>query len=187
MPWVAGLLVTWPIFKNGKTKVVTFDCSFLNQFELCSKVLPLWRYDLRYFSYCYIFVFMVWPILLTELNNPEGRRFDRDTSDAPVNITNKIGMIFLRKGGLTTNCASHSVTYHLTLTLILWSCIVSLASNFSILLGRIGVEVPHVETGSDYQVVCEYFSVFFSSQSWSRWLVFGDSGNFSPFFTITNA
>jgi len=73
-----------------------------------------------------------------------------DTSEAPVNITNKIGMIFLRKGGLTTN--------------------LSLASNFSILLGRIAVEVPLVETGSDYQVV-----------------LFGDSGNFSPFFTITNA
>ena len=62
--------------------------------------------------------YMVWPIHLTELNHPEGRRSDRDTSDAPVNITNKIGMIFLRKGGLTTNCASYSVIYHLTLTLI---------------------------------------------------------------------
>lgn len=70
-------------------------------------------------------------------------------------------MIFLRKGGLTTNCASHLIIYYLTPMLIVWSYIVSLASNFSILLGRIVVEVPHVETGSDYQVVCEFFGLFF--------------------------
>ncbi|KAJ3543206.1 hypothetical protein NM688_g5886 [Phlebia brevispora] len=44
-----------------------------------------------------------------------------------------------------------------------------LAANFSILLGRIEVTVPDVEPGSDYSVV-----------------VFGDSGNYSPNFTITN-
>ncbi|KAF7356077.1 hypothetical protein MVEN_00937600 [Mycena venus] len=73
-----------------------------------------------------------------------------DTSDPPVNITNKIGRIMLRKGGLTTP--------------------VILEENFSILLGRIEVTVPWVEDGSDYQVV-----------------LFGDSGNFSPLFTITGA
>ena len=42
MPWVVGRLVTCPIPKNGQTKVVAFHCSFPNQFELCSKVLPLY-------------------------------------------------------------------------------------------------------------------------------------------------
>ncbi|KAF8874275.1 hypothetical protein BD779DRAFT_1678801 [Infundibulicybe gibba] len=70
-----------------------------------------------------------------------------DTSKAPVNITNKIGMILLRKGGLTTPLI--------------------LANNFSILLGRIEVQVPWVLDGDDYQVN-----------------LFGDSGDFSDFFTI---
>ncbi|KAJ7103885.1 hypothetical protein C8R44DRAFT_808305 [Mycena epipterygia] len=73
-----------------------------------------------------------------------------DTSDAPVNITNKIGFIMLRKGGLTTP--------------------VILQENFSILLGRIEVKVPWVEDGDDYELV-----------------LFGDSGNFSPVFTINGA
>ncbi|KAJ6582367.1 hypothetical protein B0H19DRAFT_877952, partial [Mycena capillaripes] len=70
-----------------------------------------------------------------------------DNSDPPVNITNKVGRIMLRKGGLTTP--------------------VILEENFSILLGRIEVTVPWVLDGSDYQIV-----------------LFGDSGNFSPLFTI---
>ncbi|KAJ6481059.1 hypothetical protein C8R45DRAFT_320076 [Mycena sanguinolenta] len=73
-----------------------------------------------------------------------------DTSDAPVNITNKIGQIMLRKSNLTTPLI--------------------LADNFSILLGRIEVTVPWVIDGSDYQIV-----------------LFGDSGNFSPDFTINGA
>lgn len=48
--------------------------------------------------------------------------------------------------------------------------LVILAENFSILLGRIEVTVPWVEDGSDYQIV-----------------LFGDSGNFSPTFTINGA
>ncbi|KAJ7097145.1 hypothetical protein B0H15DRAFT_824991 [Mycena belliarum] len=47
---------------------------------------------------------------------------------------------------------------------------VILQENFSILLGRIEVKVPWVEDGDDYQVV-----------------LFGDSGNFSPLFTIKGA
>ncbi|KAF8217191.1 hypothetical protein K438DRAFT_1798418 [Mycena galopus ATCC 62051] len=73
-----------------------------------------------------------------------------DTSDPPVNITNKIGMIMLRKGGLTTPLI--------------------LQDNFSILLGRIEVTVPWVVDGDDYQIV-----------------LFGDSGNFSPEFTINGS
>ncbi|KAF8888050.1 hypothetical protein BD779DRAFT_1470423 [Infundibulicybe gibba] len=70
-----------------------------------------------------------------------------DTSKAPVNITNKIGRILLRKGGLTTPLI--------------------LADGFSILLGKIEVTVPWVLDGDDYQVN-----------------LFGDSGDFSDFFTI---
>jgi hypothetical protein len=70
-----------------------------------------------------------------------------DTSNPPAEITNKIGEVWLRKDGMTT---------------------VRLAYNFSILLGKISVQVPQVDEG-DYQVV-----------------LFGDSGNFSPLFTIKN-
>jgi len=73
-----------------------------------------------------------------------------DTSDHPVNITNKVGKIMLRKGDFTTPLI--------------------LANDFDILLGQANVTVPWVEDGDDYQVV-----------------VFGDSGNFSPEFTITGA
>ncbi|KAJ7034418.1 hypothetical protein C8F04DRAFT_573378 [Mycena alexandri] len=73
-----------------------------------------------------------------------------DNTNPPVNITNKVGRIMLRKSGLTTP--------------------VILAENFSILLGRIEVTVPWVIDGTDYQLV-----------------LFGDSGNFSPDFTINGA
>ncbi|KNZ79460.1 hypothetical protein J132_09610 [Termitomyces sp. J132] len=73
-----------------------------------------------------------------------------DTSNHPVNITNKIGHIMLRKGGLTTPLV--------------------LAAGFDILLGRIEVQVPWVLNGNNYQIV-----------------LFGDSGNFSPTFTITGS
>ena len=60
MPWVVGRLVIWPISKNRKkTKVVALHCSFLNQFELCSKVLRLWRYDISDFPQCSLFVFCI--------------------------------------------------------------------------------------------------------------------------------
>ena len=36
--------------KWSKTKVVALDCSFLNQLELCSKVLPLRRYEVKDFQ-----------------------------------------------------------------------------------------------------------------------------------------
>ncbi|OSC98778.1 hypothetical protein PYCCODRAFT_1396376 [Trametes coccinea BRFM310] len=70
-----------------------------------------------------------------------------DTSDAPVNITNKLGRILLRKGD--------------TITPLI------LQENFDILLGRIEVTVPWVLPDTDYSLV-----------------LFGDSGNFSPEFSI---
>jgi len=73
-----------------------------------------------------------------------------DTSNHPVNITNKIGVILLRKGGIATP--------------------IILGNGFNILLGRIEVTVPWVLDGSDYQIV-----------------LFGDSGNFSPVFTINGS
>jgi len=72
-----------------------------------------------------------------------------DISNPPKQITNGIGLIMLRKGGLATPLI--------------------LADNFNILLGRIEVEVPWVIPGDDYQLV-----------------LLGDSGNFSPDFTITD-
>ena len=45
--WDVGV-VTWPITQNAqKTKIVALHCSFLNLVELCSEVLPLWRYDVE--------------------------------------------------------------------------------------------------------------------------------------------
>ena len=46
-----GRVVTWPITKNGqKTKIVALHCSFPNLVELCSEVLPLWRYEVKDFE-----------------------------------------------------------------------------------------------------------------------------------------
>lgn len=70
-----------------------------------------------------------------------------DTSNPPKQITNRQGMIVLRKGDLTTPLI--------------------LANGFDILRGHIEITVPFVFGGSDYSVV-----------------LFGDSGNFSPTFTI---
>ncbi|KAI0636381.1 hypothetical protein C8Q77DRAFT_1092437 [Trametes polyzona] len=70
-----------------------------------------------------------------------------DTTNAPVNITNGVGFILLRKGDLTTPLV--------------------LAHGFDIRRGRVEVTVPSVLPDKDYSVV-----------------LFGDSGNFSPQFTI---
>ncbi|KXN86197.1 hypothetical protein AN958_10385 [Leucoagaricus sp. SymC.cos] len=70
-----------------------------------------------------------------------------DTSNPPKQITNRIGMIMLRKGDLITPLV--------------------LAGNFDILQGKASFKVPTVISGNDYSVV-----------------LFGDSGNFSPQFTI---
>ncbi|TFY81437.1 hypothetical protein EWM64_g2576 [Hericium alpestre] len=70
-----------------------------------------------------------------------------DVSNPPQNITNSIGFIELVTNGRITGP--------------------TLASNFSILLGRIEVQVPDVKPGP-YQLV-----------------LFGDSGNDSPIFHIT--
>ncbi|KAJ6492521.1 hypothetical protein C8R47DRAFT_1044578 [Mycena vitilis] len=73
-----------------------------------------------------------------------------DVSDPPVSITNKVGMIMLRKAGLTTPLV--------------------LGNGFNILDGTFEVTVPEVVSGTDYSIV-----------------LFGDSGNFSPVFTITGS
>ncbi|KII94906.1 hypothetical protein PLICRDRAFT_33734 [Plicaturopsis crispa FD-325 SS-3] len=70
-----------------------------------------------------------------------------DTSNAPKQITNKVGKIILRFDDISSPLI--------------------LAENFDILLGRIEVAVPLLESRSDYQLV-----------------LFGDSGNFSPDFSI---
>ena len=52
-----GSLAGWSHDQFPKTKVVALHCSFWNQFESCSKVLPLWRYDVKAFSECCVFFF----------------------------------------------------------------------------------------------------------------------------------
>ncbi|KAF9528986.1 hypothetical protein CPB83DRAFT_853559 [Crepidotus variabilis] len=73
-----------------------------------------------------------------------------DTSNHPVNITNKVGLIFLRKGPSMTPLI--------------------LAEKFDILLGSIPIQVPNVVEANDYAIV-----------------LFGDSGNISPPFSITGS
>lgn len=70
-----------------------------------------------------------------------------DTSDAPVNITNKVGTVAFGFSGIETPLI--------------------LANGFDILDGRVEVIVPEVFTRDDYFLI-----------------LFGDSGNFSPNFTI---
>ncbi|KAF5382288.1 hypothetical protein D9757_008490 [Collybiopsis confluens] len=90
------------------------------------------------------------PTAYTVWNKGEVHNVTWDVSDPPAQITNKIGRIQLREGGLTTPLI--------------------LADGFDILLGRIEVTVPWVITANDYQLV-----------------LFGDSGNFSPEFTINGS
>ncbi|KAF9221623.1 hypothetical protein BS17DRAFT_809975 [Gyrodon lividus] len=71
-----------------------------------------------------------------------------DTSNAPVNITNVYGMIYLRNNSLIDMNEE-------------------LASGFDILNGHVEIQVPNVPTGHNYSLV-----------------LFGDSGNYSPAFTI---
>jgi hypothetical protein len=55
-----GLLGGWShdqLPKMEKTKVIALDCSFRDQLELCSKVLLLWRYEVKYFQKCPVFFF----------------------------------------------------------------------------------------------------------------------------------
>ncbi|KIK52673.1 hypothetical protein GYMLUDRAFT_49816 [Collybiopsis luxurians FD-317 M1] len=94
---------------------------------------------------------ITYPTSTTVWNKGEVHNVTWDTSNAPVNITDRFGSrIQLRAGGLT-------------MPLIL-------ADEFDILLGTIPVTVPWVITGDDYQLV-----------------LFGDSGNFSPEFTINGS
>jgi hypothetical protein len=76
----------------------------------------------------------------------------RNVTDPPTQITNPIGDIFLRKGdttlpGMYPFCNIPQVAHPRTVTL---------ASNFSILLGSIQVQVPDVPEGDDYMLVREY-------------------------------
>jgi len=77
------------------------------------------------------------------------------TADAPTQITNGKGMVVLARDGLMFTDEAGGLND-------------PLASGFDILLGQIEIQVPDVEPGSDYQIV-----------------LFGDSGNSSPEFTIS--
>ena len=57
-----GSLGGWshdPFPKNIETKVVALHCNFLNLFEFCSTVLPLWRYEVKDSSYHWLFFFFL--------------------------------------------------------------------------------------------------------------------------------
>ncbi|OBZ69166.1 hypothetical protein A0H81_10913 [Grifola frondosa] len=72
-------------------------------------------------------------------------------------------VLYPHNGTVWTTGQHHNVTWDGDLSTPL-----VLAANFSILLGRIEVTVPWVLPDIDYSIV-----------------LFGDSGNFSPQFTIT--
>jgi hypothetical protein len=57
----------------------------------------VWIIKQRHHVTWYSFLLTVLAVVLTRI---------RDTSNAPVNITNKLGLIMLRKGDLTTPCLS---------------------------------------------------------------------------------
>jgi hypothetical protein len=42
--------------KWKKTKIIALDCSFQDQLKLCCKVLLLWRYEVKDFQKCPIFI-----------------------------------------------------------------------------------------------------------------------------------
>ena len=51
--WEGGHMTNF--LKWSKTKFVALHCSFQDQLELCSKLLPLWRYKVKDFQKCCIF------------------------------------------------------------------------------------------------------------------------------------
>jgi hypothetical protein len=51
-----------------KTKVIALDCSFRDQLKLCSKVLLLWRYEVKDFQKCPIFYLFVFFSMKTTPN-----------------------------------------------------------------------------------------------------------------------
>jgi len=67
------LAISWShdqLPKWQRTKVVALYCSFQNQLELCSKVLPLLRYELEDFQKCHVFFcFFVFFSMKTTPNN----------------------------------------------------------------------------------------------------------------------
>jgi len=69
--WEGGHMTNF--LKCSKAKFVALHCSFQNQLELCSKVLLLWRYEIKDFQKCCVFVF-VFCIFLNE-NNTKSHDF----------------------------------------------------------------------------------------------------------------
>ena len=113
----------------------------------------------------------------------------RDASSPPPQITNRIGRVLLRKGPQSLNSAPHVFLVLFDCLTLTRSVVVTLASGFDILDGTVPIIVPDVEPGEDYAVVRECNSSTLISLSLAHityCLVFGDSGNFSPAFTITN-
>ncbi|KAJ7445900.1 hypothetical protein FB451DRAFT_1055444 [Mycena latifolia] len=80
-----------------------------------------------------------------------------DASGAPSSISNE-ALLFLRSNDVTHPCMH--LLAHIYPVFIL-------AKGFDLRAGTLEITVPYVLTGTDYQLV-----------------LFGDSGNFSPVFTI---
>ena len=67
-----------PMGNGKKTKVVALHCSFQNQFKLCPKVLPLWRYYIKDFQKCRIFFwFFAFFSIKTTPNNMISTQLER--------------------------------------------------------------------------------------------------------------
>ena len=64
--WEGGHMTNYQKWLK-KTKIVALHCSFPNLFELCSEVLPLWRYEVKDFEKHRVF-FFVFCIFLHENN-----------------------------------------------------------------------------------------------------------------------
>ena len=62
-----------------KTKVVALHCNFQNLFKLCSKVLLLWRYEVKDFEkHRFFFFFFFFCIFLNEQNTTKvGERLQK--------------------------------------------------------------------------------------------------------------
>ncbi|OJT13975.1 hypothetical protein TRAPUB_9459 [Trametes pubescens] len=112
------------MFTFGQLSVFTF---LLSLFAVVS-ALPLALRDVFVPPVTYPHAGTVWKV-------GQHHNVTWDTTNAPVNITNKVGMIVLAKGGLLQDLAN------------------PLAKDFDILKGRFEIQVPNVTPGDDYTIV----------------------------------
>ncbi|KAH8110484.1 hypothetical protein DFH11DRAFT_1880544 [Phellopilus nigrolimitatus] len=100
---------------------------------------------------------VTYPVFGTVWSVGERYNVTWDLTSEPKQITNPTGQIWLRKDGLTLSQGPGSTQD-------------PLASGFNLTDGHVEITVPDIAPDSDYELV-----------------LFGDSGNFSPNFTISAA